>query len=98
LAPSRNFAASLIVQIQPGDIACASLEFWKWRSRMNWDQIEGNWKQFTGKVKSQWGKLTDDDIDRINGNREQLEGRIQEAYGKSREEAQREVDDFLSRQ
>ena len=42
---------------------------------MNWDRIEGNWKQFTGKVKEQWGKLTDDDIAQINGNREQLEGK-----------------------
>jgi CsbD-like len=39
---------------------------------MNWDRVEGNWKQLTGKVKEQWGKLTDDDIIQINGNREQL--------------------------
>jgi uncharacterized protein YjbJ (UPF0337 family) len=48
---------------------------------MNWDRVEGNWKQFTGKVKEQWGKLTDDDITQINGNREQLEGKIQAKYG-----------------
>ena len=48
---------------------------------MNWDRIEGNWKQVTGKVKEKWGKLTDDDITQINGNREQLEGKIQARYG-----------------
>ena len=45
---------------------------------MNWDRIEGNWKQFTGKVKEEWGDLTDDDVAKANGNREQLAGRIQE--------------------
>lgn len=48
---------------------------------MDWNRIEGNWKQFKGKIKEQWGRLTDDDLDRIAGNREQLEGRIQELYG-----------------
>ena len=46
---------------------------------MNWDRVSGNWKQFSGKVKEQWGKLTDDEIDQINGSREQLEGKIQES-------------------
>ena len=44
---------------------------------MNWDRIEGDWKQFVGKVKEKWSKLTDDDIAAINGKREQLEGKIQ---------------------
>ncbi|WP_084565857.1 CsbD family protein [Mesorhizobium sp. LSHC440A00] len=48
---------------------------------MDWNRVEGNWKQFKGKVKEQWGKLTDDDLDRIAGNRDQLEGTIQERYG-----------------
>ncbi|NNE24238.1 MAG: CsbD family protein [Rhizobiales bacterium] len=64
---------------------------------MNWDQIEGNWKQFKGEIQSQWGKLTNDELDQIEGNREKLAGSIQEHYGKSREEAEREVDDWLSR-
>ena len=55
---------------------------------MNWDRIEGNWKQFTGKVKEQWGKLTDDDITQINGNREQLEGKIQARYGHAKDQVQ----------
>ena len=63
---------------------------------MNWDQIEGNWKQFTGKVQAKWGELTDDECDRIAGNREQLEGKIQEKYGKTKEQAKKEVDELLA--
>ena len=59
---------------------------------MNRDQMEGNWKQFTGSAKEQWGKLTDDDLDVVAGKREQLEGKIQERYGKSKDEAKKEVD------
>ena len=61
---------------------------------MNWDRIEGNWKQFTGKVRQQWGKLTDDDLDQIGGRREQLSGRIQEVYGVSKDEADRQIERF----
>jgi uncharacterized protein YjbJ (UPF0337 family) len=57
--------------------------------------LEGNWKQLKGKVKQQWGKLTDDDLDRINGKREELVGRIQESYGRSRKDAEKEVGDFF---
>lgn len=59
---------------------------------MNWDQIQGNWRQFKGQAQQQWGKLTDDDLDRIEGKQEELVGRIQQRYGTSREEAEREVD------
>lgn len=62
---------------------------------MNWDQVEGNWKQFKGKAQQTWGDLTNDDLDRIAGNREQLEGRIQEKYGKTKEEAKREVERWI---
>ena len=61
---------------------------------MNWDRIEGNWKQFTGKAKVQWGKLTDDDLDVIAGKKEQLVGKIQESYGISKDEAEKQVDLF----
>jgi uncharacterized protein YjbJ (UPF0337 family) len=61
---------------------------------MNQDKLAGNWKQFRGKVKEQWGKLTDDELDVIAGKRDQLVGRIQERYGIAREEAERQVDDF----
>ena len=65
---------------------------------MNWDRIEGNWRQLKGKVIEQWGKLTDDDLDRMDGKREQLVGRIQESYGISRDEAEKQVNDWSSRQ
>lgn len=61
---------------------------------MNWDRVEGNWTQFKGKVKEQWGKLTDDDLDRIDGKREQLVGRIQESYGIARDDAERQVSEW----
>lgn len=61
---------------------------------MNWDQIEGNWKQYSGQAQQQWGKLTDDDLQQSKGKREELIGRIQERYGVARDEAEREVDDW----
>jgi len=64
---------------------------------MNWDRIEGNWKQIKGKVKEQWGDLTDDDIDVIAGKRDQLVGKIQEQYGISRDAAEKQVDQFGDR-
>jgi uncharacterized protein YjbJ (UPF0337 family) len=64
---------------------------------MNWDRIEGNWKQFKGNVKEQWGKLTDSDFDVINGRRDVLAGRIQERYGIARDEAERQINDWLGR-
>jgi uncharacterized protein YjbJ (UPF0337 family) len=64
---------------------------------MNWDRIEGNWKQFRGRVKEEWGELTNDDLDVVEGKRTALVGRIQERYGKKRDEAEREVDDWFDR-
>jgi uncharacterized protein YjbJ (UPF0337 family) len=64
---------------------------------MNKNQIEGNWEQIKGKVQSQWGKLTNDDLDVIEGDRKQLSGRLQERYGKAQDEADREIDDWLGR-
>ncbi|QUJ75484.1 CsbD family protein [Sulfitobacter albidus] len=64
---------------------------------MNWQQIEGNWKQFKGNVQQHWGELTNDDLDKAEGSREALVGRIQERYGKAKEEAEREIDEFLAR-
>ena len=61
---------------------------------MNWDQIEGKWKQFTGSARERWGKLTDDDWQMIAGKKDQLVGRIQERYGIAKDQAQREVDDW----
>ncbi|HVY44182.1 MAG: CsbD family protein [Bacteroidota bacterium] len=64
---------------------------------MNWDRIQGNWKQFTGKVKEKWGELTDDDLTSISGRREQLEGKLQERYGYNKDQVRKEVDDWLGR-
>jgi uncharacterized protein YjbJ (UPF0337 family) len=61
---------------------------------MNWDQIQGQWKQFKGQTLQQWGKLTDDDLTTIDGQREELVGRIQERYGIAREEAEKQVKEF----
>lgn len=61
---------------------------------MNNDRIQGRWKQLKGKVKEQWGKLTDDDLDVIAGRRDQLLGRIQQRHGLAKDEADRQVSDF----
>ncbi len=61
---------------------------------MNKEEMKGQWNQIKGEVKKQWGKLTDDDLERIEGNRDKLVGKIQERYGKSKEEAEREVDTY----
>lgn len=62
---------------------------------MNSDQLQGKWKQMKGSVKERWGKLTDDDVDIINGQNDQLVGKIQEKYGIAKEEAQRQVDEWM---
>ncbi|MBK1622501.1 CsbD family protein [Afifella marina] len=64
---------------------------------MNWDRVQGNWKQFKGNAQAQWGKLTDDELDQVEGNREVLAGKIQERYGVAKDEAEREIDDWLAR-
>ena len=58
---------------------------------MNWDIFKGNWTQFRGRVRIQWGKLTDDQLDVIEGRRDVLLGKLQEAYGVTEEEADRQV-------
>jgi uncharacterized protein YjbJ (UPF0337 family) len=65
---------------------------------MNADVIKGKWHQLKGEVKSRWGKLTDDDLDRVAGDSEKLIGRVQERYGYARHDAEREVKDFFDRQ
>ena len=62
---------------------------------MNDDVLKGKWHQLKGDLKSRWGKLTDDDLDRAEGDAEKLIGRVQERYGYARDEAKREVDDFF---
>ncbi len=62
---------------------------------MNWDRIEGNWKQLKGRARAEWGKLTDDDVDVISGRREQLVGKLQERYGIARDDAERRADSWI---
>ncbi len=62
---------------------------------MNWDRIEGNWKQFRGRAQQQWGKLTNDDLDVVEGRRQELVGKIQERYGIAKDAAERQVDTWL---
>lgn len=64
---------------------------------MNWDRIEGNWKQIKGEAQAQWGKLTDDDLDVVEGNHQKLVGKLQEKYGYAKDEAEREVEKFASK-
>lgn len=65
---------------------------------MNWDRIEGNWMQLKGKAKQQWGKLTDDDLDVIAGKRDVLAGKIQECYGITKDEAEKQLDEWQDTQ
>ena len=61
---------------------------------MNWDQIEGKWKEFKGAAKEKWGKLTDDDWTALKGKRDKLAGVIQQKYGVAKEEAEKQIKEF----
>ena len=63
---------------------------------MNWDTIEGQWKQATGSVKERWGKLTDDDLTVIAGKKDQLAGKLQERYGIAKDQAEKQIDEFTT--
>jgi len=64
--------------------------------RMNRDILKGKWLQVKGDIRSWWGKVTDDDVDQIQGDGEKFIGKLQERYGYGREEAERELDEFLN--
>jgi uncharacterized protein YjbJ (UPF0337 family) len=64
---------------------------------MNNDRIEGNWHQLKGKVKAQWGRLTDDDLRELEGHSEELAGKLQERYGLAQDEAERQAKEFRHR-
>jgi uncharacterized protein YjbJ (UPF0337 family) len=73
----------------------------RWAARteenlMNWDQIEGKWKEMTGAAQKRWGKLTDNDLQEIKGDRRELAGKIQTAYGVSKDEAEKQIDDWMA--
>jgi uncharacterized protein YjbJ (UPF0337 family) len=61
---------------------------------MDWNQVEGNWREFKGRVKEKWGKLTDDDLNIINGRREELEGKIQQRYGLAKDQIRKDIDEW----
>jgi uncharacterized protein YjbJ (UPF0337 family) len=61
---------------------------------MNWDQVQGNWKQFAGRVREKWAKLTDNDVHVVAGKRDQLAGILQKKYGYSKEQAEKELNEF----
>lgn len=62
---------------------------------MNWDVIQGKWKQLKGNVREKWGELTDDEYDQIAGNKDQLAGKLQEKYGWTKHEADKQIDDHF---
>ena len=63
---------------------------------MNWNTIEGNWKQMVGRAREKWGDLTDDELQQVQGNRERFSGLIQEKYGIAQDEAERQIDDWAN--
>ena len=94
-ASSRTFLSDE----PPGSSAARNSEMPNgYQVAVDWDRIKGNWKQFEGKIREKWGKLTDDDLEKAAGRREYLEGRIQERYGLSKDEVRKEVDDWLNKQ
>jgi uncharacterized protein YjbJ (UPF0337 family) len=94
-ATQRNIRAHhwLMLQMAPRLVAPLKTE----DSAMNWDQVQGNWKQMKGKMVESWGELTDDEVTEAQGDREQFEGLIQKKYGKTKEEARQEVDNWLAK-
>jgi uncharacterized protein YjbJ (UPF0337 family) len=74
---------------------CCPREFLIEEDPMNWDRVQGNWKQFKGQVQQKWGKLTDDDLDVIEGKRTELAGRLQQRYGYAKDEAEKNIDNWI---
>lgn len=62
---------------------------------MNWDVIEGRWREMKGKIKTKWAKLTDDDLDAVGGKRHEFLGRLQQRYGYKKDEAEKHLDDWM---
>jgi uncharacterized protein YjbJ (UPF0337 family) len=101
-ATPRHTAArsTLVVALTRNDVRGSTLSCYIFpeEKRMDWNRVEGNWKQIKGKVKEKWGQLTDDDLDKISGRRDQLEGKIQERYGIAKDQVRRDVDDWYTSQ
>jgi uncharacterized protein YjbJ (UPF0337 family) len=88
--PAGTFELPSRLDCEPGAFRAVK----KRSPKMDWDRVEGNWKQAKGKVKEQWGKITDDDPTLIDGKRDQLEGTIQERYGIQKDIARKQIDDW----
>jgi uncharacterized protein YjbJ (UPF0337 family) len=92
-------ATPLALPLAPG-MAVASISGGRTTSKkrrfaMNWDVIQGKWQEFAGKFKSKWAKLTDDDWKMVAGKKDQLVGKLQERYGYTKDQAEKEVDEFI---
>jgi uncharacterized protein YjbJ (UPF0337 family) len=85
-------------QVRESTLVSRMLPIQAEEGNMNWDTLEGKWKQLKGSVKKQWGKLTDDDLDYMSGSKDQFVGRLQERYGIAKDEAQRQADNWLRAQ
>jgi uncharacterized protein YjbJ (UPF0337 family) len=84
-------------QLMPVTFSCVQQSTIQER-HMDWNRIEGNWKEVKGKIKQKWGQLTDDDLAQIDGRRDQLEGKIQQRYGMAKDLVRKDVDDWLDAQ
>jgi uncharacterized protein YjbJ (UPF0337 family) len=62
---------------------------------MNWDQVSSQFKRYSGQIKSRWSKLTDDDLQTVGGKKEVLVAKINQRYGIAKQEAERQLDNFL---
>jgi uncharacterized protein YjbJ (UPF0337 family) len=88
----------MLPQFQSERLTCLTVEFssqLQEEMAMDWNRVEGNWKQFKGAAKEKWGKLTDDDLNVIEGRREQLEGKLQQRYGFAKDQIHKDVDDWF---
>jgi uncharacterized protein YjbJ (UPF0337 family) len=95
---SRNARPWVVRQRAGGAVAADHQQTHERDTEMNWNRIEGDWKQFKGNIKMRWGKLTDDQLDVIAGQRDVLAGKIQEAYGISKDEAEKQLSEWQERQ
>jgi uncharacterized protein YjbJ (UPF0337 family) len=97
IGSQSSIAVGSSEQIHLQGVASLKASF-RWSKQMDWNRVEGNWKQVKGKVKEKWGQLTDDDLNMIEGRRDQLEGKIQQRYGLAKDQVRRDVDDWYASQ
>jgi uncharacterized protein YjbJ (UPF0337 family) len=94
----RASAPALLATSSGTDWAGAPFSSRPKEEKLDWNRVEGNWKQVKGAVKQQWGKLTDDDLTQVNGSLEKLEGIIQERYGIAKDETRKQIDSWYQNQ